>query len=156
MPFVTYRVTSTDWPWPRRSARAIACFSTLGFHCGSTMKTRLAAVRFRLFDHQRVSSIPSKCVRWTTYPKAPTPVVMMSTGIFGLIAKSSRIRCRLGRGHSPSIRSKGIASCRKCRPTKSNVRVQQENMILQESVLFWDCHEIPTSLSSTSLPAHLP
>ena len=109
-----------------------------------------------MFDDQHVSSMRSKCLKWVTYPKAPTPVVMMSTGIFGLIAKSSRIRCRLGRGHSPSIRSKGIASCRKCRPTKSNVRVQQENMILQESVLFWDCQEIPTSLSSTSLSAHLP
>jgi hypothetical protein len=43
-----YRVTSTDFSCLIRIALDIAWFSTLGFHCGSMMKTRFADVRFRL------------------------------------------------------------------------------------------------------------
>jgi hypothetical protein len=43
-----YLVTSTDFSCFSRIALAMAWFSTLGFHCGSIMKTRFAEVRFRL------------------------------------------------------------------------------------------------------------
>ena len=80
----------------------MAWLSTLGFHCGSTIKMRFAEVRFKLFSVSvldvlgRVLCCCSQ-KEITTYPKAPVPVVMMSTGVFWLLAKSSRIFCRRGR-----------------------------------------------------------
>ena len=44
-----YRITVTFFFWPIRIVRPIACSSILGFHCGSTMNTRLAAVRSSLY-----------------------------------------------------------------------------------------------------------
>ena len=80
----------------------MAWLSTLGFHCGSTIKMRFAEVRFKLFSVSVLDVLGRVlcccCQKEiTTYPKAPVPVVMMSTGVFWLLAKSSRIFCRRGR-----------------------------------------------------------
>lgn len=48
VPRIIYRITRTSFFCPNRVARAMAWFSTLGFHCSSTMKIRLAQVRFNL------------------------------------------------------------------------------------------------------------
>jgi hypothetical protein len=66
----------------------------------------------------------------STHPKAPVPVVMMSTGNLGFVAKSSRILCRRGSGHPPSILSKGIERWSRCLAIKSSVLVQQEKIML--------------------------
>lgn len=55
--FIKYRKMTTSFFWPMRRARATACCSTEGFHCGSTMWTRLATVRFSLFSGQRCHSL---------------------------------------------------------------------------------------------------
>lgn len=43
--FIMYRTTVTALVWPSLRMRAIAWLSTAGFHCGSTMWTRLATER---------------------------------------------------------------------------------------------------------------
>jgi len=45
---VMYRTTVTVFVWPMRCALATAWSSVLGFHWGSTMWTRVAAVSVRL------------------------------------------------------------------------------------------------------------
>ena len=45
---IKYRTTLTVAFWPSRKTRATACSSTVGFHCGSSMYTKLAMVRFKL------------------------------------------------------------------------------------------------------------
>jgi len=88
VPSTIYLVTSTDFICLNRIALAIAWFSTLGFHCGSTMKTRFADVKFNL---DSVRYCREKIHFLYANPKAPVPVVMMRTGIFGEFEKSSRI-----------------------------------------------------------------
>ena len=50
LPLTKYRSTVIFSFCPIRTKRPIACSSTAGFHCGSRMCTRVAAVRFKLLD----------------------------------------------------------------------------------------------------------
>ncbi len=111
-------------------ARAMAWFSTPGFHCSSTMKTRLAHVRFRLRHSQYHICLSRGQSRWITYPNAPVPVVIMSTGISSSLANRSRVICRCGGAQPPSIRRWGILASSRCLESRCSVLVQQENMRL--------------------------
>ena len=71
---MTYRVTLTVSICRSRMARAMAWFSTLGFHCGSMMNMRFAAVRLRL----EISQQGKTSLRGVN---------------FGCIPKSTRTRC---------------------------------------------------------------
>ena len=66
-----------------------------------------------------------------TYPKAPVPVVMISTRLAEVVEKSSRIFCRELREQSPSILAKTIFSSFKYFSTRFKVFVQHEKMILE-------------------------
>lgn len=99
--------------------------SVCGFHCGSTMKTRLAAGILRL-----LSSAKYQLAETLPYPNAPVPVVMSNTVVCSFWLKSSKIFCLACKGELPSIRLNGILYALKCRSTKSRVRVQQEKRML--------------------------
>ena len=67
---------------------------------------------------------------WLPYPKAPTPLVIMSTGVDFARPKLSKIRCRRTRGHSPSMRSKGIPASSRWSARRSKECVQLVKIIL--------------------------
>jgi hypothetical protein len=139
VPSTTYRVTMTEFFCFSRIALDIAWFSTLGFHCGSIMKTRFADVRFRLYLVVSTGKafIPmGATVRMdneVAYPNAPVPVVIMRTGIEESAENRFRICCRLLREQLPSILLKGIDSLQRYLSTRSRVFVQQENTMLRRA-----------------------
>ena len=133
MSLILYLVTSTLSDWLIRMALAIAWFSTVGFHCSSTMKIRFAAVRLRLEEEPAsvLKRRPVTCASCQSYPKAPVPVVISITLSRDVdFANSFNIFCLLDSRISPSIRRNGICLRFRYVSAKSRVLVQQEKMIL--------------------------
>lgn len=110
---MTYRTTVTSRVCPSRRARPIACSSTDGFHCGSTMWMRFAAVRFNLSMTQLANNYHS--YTRLAYPTASVPKNHQQYGDVGIILVwTENLSCWWFRSVS------GI----------SNVLVQQEKTIL--------------------------